>query len=115
MVSSSGRYYFRADWQESGFELWTSDGTPGGTSILREYATGQGSTMRNPTEFVPSGGYLYFACDTGRIDRTGLLTGKHHFDGSRLMQQLLENEGIRVKDHQVVDFQRHFWDPSEEL
>ena len=49
------------------------------------------------------------------VNRTGLLTGKHHFDGSRLMQQLLENEGIRVKDHQVVDFQRHFWDPSEEL
>lgn len=49
------------------------------------------------------------------VNRKGLLTGKHHFDGTRLMQQLLENEGVRVADHQVVDFEKHFWDPSREL
>lgn len=49
------------------------------------------------------------------VNRKGLLTGKHHFDGTRLMQQLLENEGICVADHQVVDFEKHFWDPSLEL
>jgi hypothetical protein len=27
------------------------------------------------------------------------------------MQHLLEAEGIRVKDDQVQDFARHFWDP----
>ena len=49
------------------------------------------------------------------VNRVGLLTGKHHFEGSRLMQQLLENEGIAVKENQVVDFSPHFWDPSKEL
>lgn len=49
------------------------------------------------------------------VNRVGLLTGKHHFEGSRLMQQLLENEGIEVREHQVVDFDAHFWDPSREL
>lgn len=49
------------------------------------------------------------------VNRVGLLTGKHHFDGTNLMQQLLENEGIRVKDHQIVDFEKHFWDPWKEL
>lgn len=49
------------------------------------------------------------------VNRVGLLTGKHHFEGSRLMQQLLENEGIEVKENQVVDFSAHFWDPSKEL
>ncbi len=49
------------------------------------------------------------------VNRVGLLTGKHHFEGSRLMQQLLENEGIQVKENQVVDFSTHFWDPSREL
>lgn len=49
------------------------------------------------------------------VNRNGLLTGKHHFGGTRLMQQLLESEGIRVKDDQVVDFTRHFWDPAREL
>ncbi|HMB62044.1 MAG TPA: MGMT family protein [Eudoraea sp.] len=49
------------------------------------------------------------------VNRVGLLTGKHHFDGTNLMQQLLENEGIMVKDHQIVDFEKHFWDPWKEL
>lgn len=49
------------------------------------------------------------------VNRQGLLTGKHHFEGTRLMQQLLESEGIRVRDNQIADFMQHFWDPSREL
>lgn len=49
------------------------------------------------------------------VNRKGLLTGKFHFDGSNLMQQLLENEGIKVEDNQVVDFEKYFWDPTREL
>lgn len=47
------------------------------------------------------------------VNRNGMLTGKHHFDGTNLMQQLLENEGIKVVDNQIVDFNTHFWDPSK--
>lgn len=49
------------------------------------------------------------------VNRKGLLSGKHHFEGTNLMQQLLENEGIVVKDSQIVDFEKHFWDPILEL
>ena len=49
------------------------------------------------------------------VNRKGLLTGKHHFDGTNLMQQLLESEGIKVIDHQIQDFQKLFWDPTLEL
>ncbi len=45
------------------------------------------------------------------VNRKGLLTGKHHFGAPDIMQQLLESEGIRVKDDQVVDFQEVFWHP----
>jgi methylated-DNA-protein-cysteine methyltransferase-like protein len=31
------------------------------------------------------------------------------------MEQLLENEGIRIEDDQIVDFKKHFWDPMQEL
>jgi methylated-DNA-protein-cysteine methyltransferase-like protein len=48
------------------------------------------------------------------VNRNGLLTGKHHFDGTNLMQQLLENEGIQVKDNQIVDFKKVFWEPEME-
>ena len=48
------------------------------------------------------------------VNRKGLLSGKHHFDGTNLMQQLLENEGIEVVDNQIVDFEKHFWKPEDE-
>ncbi|MCF2874668.1 MULTISPECIES: MGMT family protein [unclassified Tenacibaculum] len=49
------------------------------------------------------------------VNRIGLLTGKQHFDGTNLMQQLLESEGIKVKENQIQDFDKVFWNPSEEL
>ncbi|MCL6267572.1 MGMT family protein [Flagellimonas myxillae] len=49
------------------------------------------------------------------VNRVGMLTGKQHFDGTNLMQQLLENEGVKVEDNQIVEFQKHFWDPAKEL
>ncbi len=49
------------------------------------------------------------------VNRVGLLSGKHHFPGSNLMQQLLENEGVEVEDNKVVDFEKYFWDPAKEL
>ena len=49
------------------------------------------------------------------VNKQGLLTGKFHFDGVTLMQQLLENEGIKVLDNQIQDLQKVFWDPSKEL
>ena len=49
------------------------------------------------------------------VNRNGLLTGKHHFDGTNLMQQLLESEGIKVINNQIQDFETVFWDPPKEL
>lgn len=49
------------------------------------------------------------------VNRIGLLTGKHHFDGTNLMQQLLESEGIVVKENQIVDFEKHFWMPEMKM
>ena len=46
------------------------------------------------------------------VNRKGLLSGKHHFDGTNLMQQLLENEGIKVVNNQIIDFEKHFWEPT---
>ncbi|MAZ26613.1 MAG: cysteine methyltransferase [Cytophagaceae bacterium] len=49
------------------------------------------------------------------VNRNGVLTGKHHFPGTKLMQQLLESEGMVVKDDQIVEFKKHYWDPVKEL
>jgi methylated-DNA-protein-cysteine methyltransferase related protein len=49
------------------------------------------------------------------VNSIGLLTGRHHFNPPEKMQQLLEKEGIVVKDNKVADFKKLFWDPSKEL
>ena len=49
------------------------------------------------------------------VNRLGLLTGKHHFGGQNIMQQLLENDGVTVKENQVQQLDLHFWDPTKEL
>ena len=46
------------------------------------------------------------------VNRKGLLSGKHHFQGTNLMQQLLENEGIKVENNQILDFELVFWEPK---
>lgn len=49
------------------------------------------------------------------VNRKGLLTGKHHFEGTNLMQQLLESEGIEVVDNQIQNLESVYWDPATEL
>ena len=49
------------------------------------------------------------------VNRNGLLTGKFHFNPPELMEQLLAQEGIEVKDDRVINFKSVFWDPTVEL
>ncbi|UJH90537.1 MGMT family protein [Antarcticibacterium sp. 1MA-6-2] len=49
------------------------------------------------------------------VNRFGMLTGKHHFGGTTAMQQMLESEGVEIRENQVQDFEKIFWDPSIEL
>ncbi len=49
------------------------------------------------------------------VNRIGMLTGKHFFGGTLVMQQMLESEGVEVKDDQLVNFSKLFWDPNKEL
>ncbi len=49
------------------------------------------------------------------VNRIGLLTGKIHFHPPQKMQELLESEGVKVKNDRILDFEGVFWDPSEEL
>lgn len=49
------------------------------------------------------------------VNRKGLLTGKQHFEGTNLMQQLLENEGIVVVDNQIQNLKEYLWNPQKEL
>ena len=49
------------------------------------------------------------------VNRNGLLSGKHHFMGENIMKELLESEGVKIENDQVVEFIKLFWDPNKEL
>ena len=49
------------------------------------------------------------------VNRNGMLSGKHHFGEPNAMEKLLTKEGIRVSNDAVVDFEKLFWDPAQEL
>jgi len=49
------------------------------------------------------------------VNRNGMLTGKHHFATPTAMEELLNKDGVAVKDETVVDFKERFWDPAQEL
>jgi methylated-DNA-protein-cysteine methyltransferase-like protein len=46
------------------------------------------------------------------VNRVGLLSGRMHFNPPSSMQEKLEKEGIRIKDHQIINFEQHLWQPE---
>jgi methylated-DNA-protein-cysteine methyltransferase-like protein len=49
------------------------------------------------------------------VNRSGLLTGKHHFQTPTRMQELLESEGIIIKNDKVLQLEKVYWRPIIEL
>lgn len=49
------------------------------------------------------------------VNRNGLLTGKNHFQTPTQMQELLESEGISIKNDQIMNFESIVWSPKTEL
>jgi len=77
-------------------------GAPGAARMVGWAMNQSGSA----TQFVPAHRV---------VNRVGLLTGKHHFEGSELMKELLENEGAIIENNQIQNMDEMFWDPVEEL
>jgi methylated-DNA-protein-cysteine methyltransferase-like protein len=46
------------------------------------------------------------------VNKNGLLTGKFHFEGYNIMQELLQSEGVVVEDNKIQNFNSLFWEPS---
>ncbi|RBL93728.1 MGMT family protein [Chitinophaga flava] len=46
------------------------------------------------------------------VNRNGELSGRHFFATPTLMQELLEQEGVTVKNDKITDFKTVFWDPG---
>lgn len=55
--------YFLANTQETGTEIWKSDGTSGATSLLKDIKIGAGSSFIS--KFIEHNGKMYFIADDG--------------------------------------------------
>lgn len=49
------------------------------------------------------------------VNASGVLTGKNFFATPTLMQELLEHEGLSIKNDKVQDFNKIVWRPVNEL
>ncbi len=49
------------------------------------------------------------------VNSSGVLTGKLAFKTPTYMEELLEKEGVPVKNDKVIDFKKLFWNPMQEL
>lgn len=49
------------------------------------------------------------------VNRKGELSGRTHFPTPTMMQELLENEGVKVENDKLVDFDKHFWNPTDDF
>jgi len=77
-------------------------GRPGAARIVG-YAMGQAGKADPP---VPAHRVL---------NHKGELTAKEAFGKGNRMQELLEKEGLTIKNNKIVNFNRFFWNPLEEL
>lgn len=49
------------------------------------------------------------------VNSQGILTGSEAFGVSDTMQQLLEAEGIEVKNNRIKNWKKVFWNPLDEI
>lgn len=49
------------------------------------------------------------------VNRNGMLSGRMHFETPTMMEERLQEEGIRIKDNVIIEFDSLFWDPASEI
>jgi ELWxxDGT repeat protein len=64
MINVGGTVFFMGLGSEGGYELWKTDGTVAGTTLVKDINPGDAANSF-PGEFAEMGGLLYFAADDG--------------------------------------------------
>jgi methylated-DNA-protein-cysteine methyltransferase related protein len=96
-------------------------------AVVRKVPRGRVTTYGIIADFLALGasrmvGWALNQCQPGDgvpahrvVNRKGELSGRHHFSPPERMQQLLEAEGVEVKDDCILRFRELLWRPDESL
>jgi ELWxxDGT repeat protein len=112
LISFGGRLYFNADeGLPSGRELWTSDGTAGGTQLVKDiwYKLADSS----PSELGVAGSRLFFTADDGVRGRE-LWTSDGTAGGTRMVKELYAGANIEGPKGLVTSGSRVFFQRRQE-
>jgi ELWxxDGT repeat protein len=85
LTNVGGKLFFIASDGAHGSELWTSDGTAGGTQLVKDINPGKADA--SATLLTSSGGKLYFSADDG-THGTELWVSDGTSDGTRMVKDL---------------------------
>jgi len=99
LTAFAGHLFFAAADADHGVELWTSDGTPGGTKMLRDITPGPDSSI--PSGFTVAGGRLVFTARDPEHGRE-LWQTDGTAAGTRLVQDLQPMSGSSLPDSLTV-------------
>lgn len=47
------------------------------------------------------------------VNSKGELSGRNQFHTPTMMQEMLEQEGIEISNHKIIDFKEKYWHPEE--
>ena len=83
-------------------------------AIARYLGTGQSARMVG-WAMNKAGAHSVYVPAHRVVNSKGLLTGKHHFGGPSVMEELLKSEGVQIQNNQILNFEQVFWDPVKEL
>ena len=87
---NNNKLYFAANDGQNGMELWTSDGTTAGTSLLKDIVSGSGSS--SPEQLKVCGDKFYFiAKDPANTSRKALFVSNGTSAGTIKLVTLSSN------------------------
>jgi len=76
IYQNGGKYYFSTPTVEAGWELWVTDGSPGGTHLVKDINTGNEGS--NPNTYFKVGNKYFFIANSKELWVTdGTLAGAH--------------------------------------
>lgn len=99
--ASMGKTFFSAN-GGNGTELWTTDGTNDGTSIVKDINTFSATAGSNPNNFVEYNGKVYFSASDGATSGTELWVTDGTGQGTRMFKDLVPGSGSSFPEKMVV-------------